>query len=221
MLKLALCTTVPLLALGCGGDDATGRVEISDNWETFGQLEKPTGKIDEPSFGGFNYLISSLPSGFTAGDMYLNLGDETVEEASIAADLGDVAALSEAAFDFSIRQVVGQRQVFALTRVASGETTTLCWGVQCPEGSIVKELLGGEPPFSEYNGLQIQLRAQEIAGSSAKLEQVELVGLLPTDESPPLLEATVTPETPSSIPIDPPGRVGQWILGTDLATSDW
>jgi hypothetical protein len=33
-------------------------VTVTNDWETFLNLDKPTDKFDEPSFGGFNYLIS-------------------------------------------------------------------------------------------------------------------------------------------------------------------
>jgi len=200
---------------------ATGSVEITGDWETLLSLEKPTGKFDEPSFGGFNYLISSLDTGLNASDVYINIGDETTAASAIAVDLGKVGDLSGVAFDFSIRHESGDNYSFRVTNASSGESTTLCWGVSCPSGSIATELLDGQVPISNYNGLQVQLRSQDVQGSSAKLENLELIGMTPTAGSAPLLATTVKPDTPSTIPIDPPGRVGQWILGTDLAVMDW
>jgi hypothetical protein len=196
-------------------------VKITNDWEKFLDLEKPTDKFDEPSFGGFNYWISSVADGFNANDLYLNLGDESTEDSTVAADLGDVSTLSGVAFNFSIKQVVDTRYVFSVTNTSNNQTDTVCWGTACPEGSISKATLSGETGFNGYNGLQIQLRAQDVDASSASLSNMQLIGMRATEESAPLLSSTVEPDTESTLPLDPSGRLGQWILGTGLPTRDW
>ena len=53
------------------------------------------------------------------------------------------------------------------------------------------------------------------------LTNMQLFGMTATDESAPLLSSTVEPDTESTLPLDPSGRLGQWILGTGLPTRDW
>ena len=200
-------------------DDPLPEVEITSDAETFEHLLRPTGKFDETSLGGFNYWISSREGDFTANDQYLNVGDETLETNALAADLGTVEVLSGQPQAFEITHMAGQHFRFSLS--ADGVTSTLCWGEGCPETAIAAVTLEGAPPLTAFNGLQLQFRAQDVAGSSVTVTDLALSGLRPTNDSEALFDGTVTPETPSSLPLDPPGRAGQWILGSSLAQADW
>jgi len=196
-------------------------IVITDDPNTFNFLIKPTGKPDEPSFGGFNYWISSRVGEFRENDQYLNVGDETLETTAIAFNLGDVTDLSQTAFDFSIQHVADKNFSFGMTNTSTNATSILCWGIECPLGSFATPTLAGLSPITNYNGLQIQVRAQEIVGSSATVENLTLSGLDISPGSDALFDGTVTPLTPSTLPFDLPGRIGQWVLGTDLVLMDW
>jgi hypothetical protein len=220
------------LSVACGGlfvalasisiaDRADAAVVITNDPSTFNFLIKPTGKPDEPSFGGFNYWISSRVGEFRENDQYLNVGDETLETTAIASNLGNVTDLSGTAFDFSIQHLADKNFSFSMTNTSNNATSILCWGIECPLGSIATPTLDGLSPITNYNGLQIQVRAQEILGSSATVENLTLSGLDISPGSDALFDGTVTPLTPSTLPLDLPGRIGQWILGTDLVLMDW
>lgn len=95
-----------LLSVACGGvfvalasisiaDRADAAVLITNDPTTFSFLEKPTGKPDEPSLGGFEYLISSRTNQFRANDQYLIVGEEPNDMTAIVADLGAVATFRE------------------------------------------------------------------------------------------------------------------------------
>lgn len=216
-----------LLSVACGGlfvalasisiaDRADAAVVITNDPTTFSFLEKPTGKPDEPSLGGFEYLISSRTNEFRANDQYLIVGEEPNDATAIVADLGAVGDLSGTAFDFSIQHnlVGGRNFTFSMIN-PTGEISELCWGDNCPQGSTSTPILNGQPPINNYNGLQIQVRAQEVLGSSATVENLTLSGLDITSGSDPLFDGTVNPFTPGTLPLDF-GRVGQWILGDSL-----
>ena len=223
LLLIAWCLVPIAIALVGMPDRARAAVQITNDASTFGFLLKPTGKPDEPSLGGFNYWISSRTgaSDFKKNDQYLNVGDETDETTAIAADLGTVTNLSGTGFDFSITHTANKNVSFDLSNLGTGATSTLCWGIDCPTGSISTPTLDGQPPINNYNGLQIQVRAQEILGSSITIDNLTLTGLDIAPGSAALFDGVVTPFTPSTLPLDLPGRVGQWILGTDLVLLDW
>ena len=203
--------------------DALISVTITNDWETLFHLEKPTNKFDEPSFGGFNYMISGTQGDFFESDIYLNIGDETTPEHALGLDLGGPETLSGRAYDFRITHVAGLHYIFSMTPLSDGESGILCWGQSCPAGAISAERLGsfGFSALGAYNGIQLQLRAQEVEGASAHLSHLTLTGLDISADSVALLDARVRPDTPSTIPVDPPGRIGQWILGIGLSRSNW
>ncbi len=220
---LGLCVSLAAVSMP---DSAAAAVAITNDPATFGFLEKPTGKPDEPSFGGFNYWISGrdLPD-FRANDQYLNEGDETLESNTIAFDLGKQPELSETPFNFSIQHDKGKNYSFSLTNTLTNTTSVLCWGIECPVGDVNKNsaTLGGKTPITNWNGLQIQVRSQEVIPSSVQIENLTLTGVDIAPGSDPLFDGTVTPATPSTLPFDPPGRVGQWLLGedNDLTLNSW
>ncbi|MCX2980724.1 VPLPA-CTERM sorting domain-containing protein [Halieaceae bacterium IMCC14734] len=219
---LVLCTALGLLAISTS---ATAAVRVTNDWSTFFQLEKPTGKIDEPALSGFEYLISSSPDPFRANDQYLIAGEETIPSRSLVNDLGNAADLSGMPLNFSIQHnlVGGRNFTFIIDDLLAGSPSVLCWGGNCAPGSISAATIDGIAPITQYNGLQLQLRSQEVAGSSATLSNLSLTGVEIIPGSDPLLNGTVTPTTPSTILIDPPGRVGQWLLGDnlDFVTQEW
>jgi hypothetical protein len=179
----------------------------------FLQLYRPTGKFDEPGMSGFEFLISSRTDGFRANDQYVIAGEESEPATSLGSDLGGVAELSGTRFGFSIRHSLagGRNFTFRLTEPQSGATSVLCWGRNCPAGSSSTELLGGILPIGDYNGLQIQVRAQDVEGSSAAVTLESLAGVDLTGAA--LFDDVVTPGSPGTID---PGRRGQWLLGDDL-----
>lgn len=192
-------------------------VEITNDWDTFLHLEKPYGKIDEPSLGGFEYVISSR-TGFDGNDQYINIGDESLPSTALAAELGPAADISGTPFQFSIKHVANQNMSFRMTNTVS---SVLCWGTNCPAGSTASATLDGKPPLKGFNGLQIQVRAQDVKSSSTTVTNLSLVGVTPSSGSDPLFGGKVTPSSQPTLPLDPPGRVGQWILGESLAVVDW
>lgn len=190
-------------------------VVITDDWRTLFDLEKPTGKFDEPGLSGFEYLISSRVGEYRANDHYLIAGEESTPATSLVADLGAVGELSGTALDFSIQHnlVGGRNFTFNIDNPSTGTPSVLCWGDNCAAGSNSAQTIDGIAPITQYNGLQIQVRAQEVAGSSVMVSNLALSGI--AISSGTLFDGIVTPLTPGTVPGDF-GRVGQWLLGDDL-----
>ncbi len=199
----------------------TAAVLVTDDWTTLFYLEKPTGKFDEPALAGFEYLVSSRTGEFRANDQYLNTTEVSSAETSLVADLGAVGELSGTALEFSIRHSRrgGRKFIFTIDNPGTGIPSTLCWGFNCPAGSTAAKWVGGLAPTRDFNGIQLQLRAQEVPGSSASISGLSLSGVAISPTGTPLLEAVATPETASTVPFDPPGRLIQWILGDKLELS--
>lgn len=213
-----------LSVIGISGQARASVVIIGDaggvfDTGVFWRLDRPTGKPDETSLGGFNYWISSRVGDFRENDQYLNEGDETDTSTAIAANLGTVTNLSGVPFDFSIEHVTNKNFSFSLTN--SGTPSVLCWGIDCPGGSISSPTLNGKPPITNFNGLQLQFRAQDVANSTTEVRNLALSGVDIDPMSDAWFDGVVTPTTDSTIDFDPPGRVGQWIMGYDLASMDW
>jgi len=197
-------------------------VTDSDDFLTFFNLYRPTGEFDETGLSGFEFLISSRTGEFRANDQYLISGEETAETTSLGNDLGAVADLSSVPFAFSIQHnlVGGRNFTFRLTDLVSSEVSVLCWGLNCPIGSNAAEILNGISPISDYNGIQIQVRAQDVAGSSAAVTITALNGV--TVAGAGFFDEVVTPASPGTIPGDS-GRRGQWMIGDalDLVLNEW
>ena len=214
-------------AVAC--NPATLRATHPSDGSTFHRLERPdpaADKYDETSFSGFEFLISSRSQpDFRANDQYLVSGEQTVPGSALADELGPVGDLSGTPFGFTIEHVpppAGRRFVFSLKNEVTGVETVQCWGVDCPAGSNSDELVGGKPPLADFDGLQISVRAQEVAGSSATLEILGFDG--PPLEGAPLFDETVTPDTLGTIdPLLDRGRRVQWILadGPLLSEEAW
>lgn len=187
-----------------------------DDGSVFLSLFRPTGQFDETGLSGFEFLISSRTDEFRENDQYLIAGEATLPETSLGNNLGSVADLSGTPFAFSIRHNLGGGRHFAfrLTDLTSNVTSVLCWGLNCPAGSIASERLNGLRPIQDYNGLQIQARAQDVAGSSTTVTITSLLGLDVAGAD--FFDETVTPDVPGTIfPFDL-GRRGQWLLADDL-----
>ena len=182
----------------------------------FLDLFRPTGKFDETSLSGFEFLISSRVGEFRENDQYLISGEATEETTSIAHDLGAVGDLSGTPFTFAIEHnlIGGRNFTFAVTNEVTSTTEVLCWGVNCEPGSTSVETLNGIPPVASYNGLQIQVRAQDVAGASAQVTITALAGV--TVAGAAFFDETVVLSSPGTISPFDAGRRGQWMLGDDL-----
>jgi hypothetical protein len=194
-----------------------------DDGSVFLDLYRPTGKLDETSLSGFELLISSRIGEFRANDQYLISGEATEETTSIAHDLGAVEDLSGTPFNFTIEHNLtgGRNLTFAVTNLLTSTTEVLCWGENCEPGSTSVETLAGIPPIASYNGLQIQVRAQDVVGSSAQVTITSLSGVATAGAD--FFDETVVPTSPGTIsPLDA-GRRGQWMLGDslDLVENEW
>jgi hypothetical protein len=217
---------VAVLALDllCATGRAGALVTVTDPDDPlpFFNLDRPTGKFDETGLSGFEFLISSRTEAFRANDQYLISGEETAEATSIGADLGAVGDLSGVPFAFSIRHnlVGGRNFTFELRDTRTIGSSVLCWGQNCPAGSFSIEILNGIPPIQSYNGLQIQVRAQDVVGSSAAVRITSLSGVDVAGAA--FFDEVVTPDSPGTIPGDS-GRRGQWMLGDslDLVLDEW
>jgi hypothetical protein len=220
---IARAAAAALLCLGgAGRGDALVTVSDPDDPLPFFRLYRPTGQLDETALSGFEFLISSREGEFRANDQYLIAGEATEETTSLGADLGAVGDLSGTPFHFSIEHHLagGRNFTFHLWDDQGLANSVLCWGQSCPAGSTAVERLDGRLPIDDYNGLQIQVRAQDVAGASAAVTVESLVGVDVTGAE--LLDELVTPTTPGTIPGDL-GRRGQWLLADDLdlVLSEW
>jgi hypothetical protein len=216
--RIALLGAAAALAgLGpAGRSRATVTVSGPDDGSAFFDLDRPTGAFDETALSGFELLISARTGEFRANDQYLIAGEATEEASSLASDLGGVGDLSGVPFEFSIQHQLegGRRFTFGVTHGLTSASSVLCWGQGCPAGSIAAELVGGIPPIGDYNGLQIQVRAQDVAGASAAVTLTSLSGVALAGA--PLFDELVTPDVPGTIFAFDTGRRGQWLLGDDL-----
>jgi hypothetical protein len=216
------CVAGAALAWLAANGDAAAVVVVTDpdDASVFLQLFRPTGKFDETGMSGFEFLVSSRTNEFRAYDQYLIAGEESEPATSLGIDLGEVGDLSGTAFEFSIRHSLagGRNFTFRLTHPLTQATSVVCWGENCPEGATATELLGGIPPIGDYNGLQIQVRAQDVEGASAAVTLESLTGVDRTGAD--LFDDVVTPDSPGTID---PGRRGQWMLGDDLdlVVNEW
>ncbi|HET6495363.1 MAG TPA: hypothetical protein VFH61_08375, partial [Thermoleophilia bacterium] len=126
-------------------------------------LYMPTGKFDERGLSGFEFLISSTTGQFNSNDQYLIQGEDTNEAQAIGNDLGSVASLAGVPFTFSIRHNLtgGRNFTFSLVDTVTSQMSVLCWGKNCAGGATSAELINGLAPIVDYNGIQVQVRAQQ------------------------------------------------------------
>lgn len=215
-LGLALVFTMPAQAtINVIGPDP--------NQLTFFQslVTPPGGAEDEKGFAGFEYLISGLTDPFAQNDMYLIAGNETNSTQAIGIDLGDNTSLSGQTFEFSIAQnlVGGRNLTFAMSALGSIQTSVLCWGTNCGSGSINQAIINGMTPIVEYNGLQIQVRAQSDDFQSATTA-VQITGFNGSPNAA-FFDETVDRNVPGTVQPFPPfaidaGRRVQWLTGDAL-----
>jgi hypothetical protein len=194
-----------------------------DDGSAYFPLVMPTGAFDERGLSGFEFFISSTAGQFNSNDQYLIQGESTTATQSIANDLGKVADLSGVSFDFSIRHnlVGGRNFTFSLTNSATSQVSALCWGQNCAPGSISAERINGLDPIVDYNGVQLQVRAQGVAGASIVVQVLGLSGV--TLSGSPLFDETVMPTSPGTIFALDQGRRGQWFMADDddLTKNEW
>jgi hypothetical protein len=219
--------SVALAALACialsGRSAATVTVSGPDDGSAFFPLVMPTGEFDERGLSGFEFIISSRTGEFRENDLYLISGQATEETTSIANELGTVDDLSGVPFFFSIQHNLagGRNFTFSVTDGDTLETSILCWGLNCEPRSNATEILDGIPPIFDYNGLQVQARAQEIVGSSVELQILSLTGVDVVGED--FFDETVTPLSPGTLFVFDFGRRGQWMMADslDLVLNEW
>jgi len=182
----------------------------------FFDLFRPTGEFDETGLSGFEFLISSRVGEFRENDQYLISGEETDEATSIGNDLGAVGDLSGTPFAFTIEHnlVGGRNFTFAVTNTLTSATNVLCWGENCAPGATAAPILNGIVPIHSYNGLQIQVRAQDVPGSSAQVTIASLTGVAVAGAD--FFDETVVLTSPGTIGPFDPGRRGQWLMADDL-----
>ena len=209
---LLVLVALALMAVAPNRAEATVVVTDSDDFAPFLPLFMPTGEFDERGLSGFEFLISSSTDPFARNDQYLISGNETLPTTSIGNNLGDVNDLSAVVFEFSIQHnIIGGRNfTFSLTEQGTSTTETLCWGENCIAGSNSTVLLNGIEPISAYNGIQLQVRAQEVVGSTATVEIQALNGVTVSGAAN-FFNETVTTTSPGTIPTDT-GRRGQWMV---------
>jgi len=214
-----------LLCLAGVSEPAAGLVVVTDPDDpaTFFRLFRPTGQFDETGLSGFEFLVSSRTGEFRANDQYLISGEDTTPAFSIANDLGTVSDLSATEFGFSIQHnlVGGRNFTFSLTNLGTQETHALCWGMGCDPAATSTQLLGGIPPIRDYNGIQLQVRAQEVLGSSAAVTVTSFTGVQLSGAA--FFDEVVTPDVPGTIFPSDAGRRGQWFMADnlDLVLNEW
>src|SRR4029453_6435458 len=142
-----------------------------DDGSVFFELDRPTGQLDETGLSGFKILIPSRTGSFRPNDHHLVAGEATEEAPAGGAGVGAVIDLSGTAFDFSIQHNLagGRNFTFRVTHPTTPAESVLCWGLGCAPGSPGVGRLDGIRPIDDYNGIQIQVRAQDVAGASAAL----------------------------------------------------
>jgi hypothetical protein len=224
MIRFAVAGLSLLLSLGIS-IPASSLVIVSGpaNGAAYFPLDMPTGQFDERGLSGFEFLISSTTGAFNANDQYLIQGEDTNETQAIGNDLGTVTDLSGVPFAFSIRHnlVGGRNFTFSLTDTLSSTVSVLCWGANCAPGSTSAETIDGVGPILDYNGIQVQVRAQDVVGSSVSVQILGLSGV--TTSGDPLFHETVIPTTPGTIFAGDRGRRGQWFIAddNDLTANEW
>lgn len=210
---------VALLAQPAG---ATVTVSGPADNSAYFPLVMPTGAFDERGLSGFEFLIGGVETGFFAGDQYIVQGEDTNPAQTIFADLGTAADLSGETFDFSIQHNLASGRNFTFSISNALQTSVLCWGLGCAPGSISAETINGFAPILDYNGLQVQIRAQDVLGATTQVQIQGLTGVM-LNLQEPLFDETVTLSTPGTIlPFDL-GRRGQWFMAddNDLTANEW
>ncbi len=200
---------------------ATVTVSGPDDASAYFPLFMPTGAFDERGLSGFEFFVSGTTGQFNSNDQYVIQGEDTNETQTIRNDLGGAELLS-VLFDFSIQHnlVGGRNFTFSVTNTVTQAESVLCWGLNCEPGSISQETINGFAPLYDYNGIQVQVRAQDVAGAATTVEILGLSGVTLTGS--PLFDETVTLSSPGTIPGDA-GRRGQWFMAddNDLTANEW
>ncbi len=219
-LHAALLVALLLLAPPAG---AVVLVTDPDDATPFFRLDRPTGKFDETGLAGFEFLISSRQGEFRAADQYLIAGEETEPGQAIGLDLGDVTDLTGVSFGFRVEHNLagGRNFTFRLDHPTTGASSALCWGLGCAADATAQARIGGLAPIRDYNGLQVQARAQDVPGSSAAVRLTSLTGVDRVGAD--LFDEVVTPDVPGTIFAGDLGRRGQWLLADrlDLVRQEW
>jgi len=225
----ALLAASLLLALLFGPGAARATVVVSGPDPSaaavfFGLAIPPVGgALDERGFAGFEFLMSGVdPSvdAFDANDMFVIAGNVTDPTEARGLDLGGRDDLNAIPFTFSLKHNLtgGRNLTFSLTNSITQQASVLCWGVNCAEGSVAYATINGQGPFDAFNGIQVQVRAQEVAGSSTSVQITDLVGIADVTGAP-FYNETVDPTLPGTIQTifgNDAGRRGQWLIASEL-----
>ncbi len=185
--------------------------------------------MDERGFSSFQYLISGDDGGILdRGDHFITNGEDRKDDLSIAADLGIQPDLSGKQFAFSLQHnfIGGRNFTFTVDEVGNGTASTLCWGMGCDaDADIVAETLGGDRPFTDFNGLQLQVRANEDNSIINPLAAVQITRLSGVDlaSGTTFFDDVVTPSSLPTILFANPGRQVQWLMAddNDLTLNEW
>ncbi len=226
----ALISFCLLLILGAGfiSSQAFATVIVSgsepaDAAVFYTPLFMPTGQFDERGLSGFEFFISGSTDPFAGNDQYLIQGEDTNPTQAIGNPVGDITNMNGVPFDFSIQHnlVGGRNFTFSVTNTVTSDTSVLCWGLNCAAGSNSAALIDGVAPIADYNGIQIQVRAQDVVGATATVQITDLIGLDLTGA--PLFNETVSLASSGTILAFDFGRRGQWIMGDngELVTQEW
>jgi len=190
----------------------------------FGLAIPPVGgAFDERGFAGFEFLMSGVDpatNAFNANDMFVIAGNDTNPTEARGLNVGDRAALNGVPFNFSIQHNLtgGRNLTFSLTSSITQQSSVLCWGVNCAAGSTAYATINGQGPFDAFNGIQVQVRAQDVVGSSTSVRITDLVGISDIVGAP-FYDETVDPTLPGTIQTifgTDAGRRGQWLIASEL-----
>ncbi len=190
----------------------------------FGLAIPPVGgALDERGFSGFEFLMSGVDpatNAFNANDMFVIAGNDTNPTQAVGLNVGNRNEIHDIPFNFSIEHnlVGGRNLTFSLTNTLTQQSSVLCWGTNCTAGSVARETINGEGPFDAFNGIQIQVRAQDVVGSSTSVQITALSGI---DDivGDPFFNGTVDPTLPGTIQTsfgNDAGRRGQWLIASEL-----
>lgn len=216
------------VAVGLLASPAAAVVVVSGpvSGAAFFPLVQPTGQFDERGLSGFEYFISGITGDeFLSYDQFLIQGEDTNPTQAIGADLGVAADLSGTEFEWSVQHNLagGRNFTFSIAQPGSTDASVLCWGQGCdPTADVVVATLNGQGPLDDFNGIQVQVRAQDVPNSSATVTIDALDGV-PLSFDEPYFDETVVPTSPGSVSPFDFGRRGQWFIAqdNDLVLNAW
>lgn len=149
----------------------------------FGLAIPPVGgAFDERGFSGFEFLMSGVDpatNAFNANDMFVIAGNDTNPIEAVGLNVGNRDQIHDIPFNFSIEHNLagGRNLTFSILNTITQQSSVLCWGSNCAPGSDAHETINGVGPFDAFNGIQVQVRAQDVIGSSTSVQITALSGI--------------------------------------------